>query len=73
MGERFIGGDNRVKLDKGEIMDTLTKNAERMEMLMCRTANSDSNGWQYIYWLAVAIYHCIVRIKKIEAKMKQGD
>ena len=54
-------------------MDTLTKNAERMEMLMCRTANSDSNGWQYIYWLAVAIYHCIVRLKKIEAKMRQGN
>ena len=40
--------------------EELLRDAERMEDIMCRTANSDSNGWQYIYWLAVAVYHLII-------------
>ena len=60
-------------------MNRLTQDAERMLEIMERTANSDSNGWQYIYWIAVAVYHLIVdigvtkfglerRIKELEQK-----
>ena len=60
-------------------MSRLTKDAERMLEIMERTANSDSNGWQYVYWIAVAVYHLILdigvtkfglerRIKELEQK-----
>lgn len=30
-----------------------------MEEIMERTANSRDNGWQYIYWIAVTVYHIL--------------
>ena len=44
-------------------MDKLTKDATNMLDIMERTANSRDNGWQYIYWIAVAVYHLILEIK----------
>lgn len=45
-------------------MDRLTQDAERMLEIMERTANSDSNGWQYIYWIAVAVFHILEHINR---------
>lgn len=37
----------------------MIEDMERMEDLAARTANSRDNGWQYIYWLSVAVYHIL--------------
>lgn len=50
--------------------EELLRDAERMEDIMCRTANSDSNGWQYIYWLAVAVHHIITYLLRRESNGK---
>ena len=44
-------------------MDGLTKDALNMEQIMDRTANSRDSGWQYIYWIAVAVYHLILDVQ----------
>lgn len=45
--------------------NTLTQDAERMLEVMDRTANR-SDIWQdrCVYWLAVAVYHIIIYLKK---------
>ena len=45
--------------------DTLTQDAENMLEVMDRTANR-SDIWQdrCVYWLAVAVYHIIIYLKK---------
>ena len=45
--------------------DTLTKDAENMLEIMDKTVNR-ADIWQdrFIYWIAVAIYHLIVYIKR---------
>ena len=50
-------------------MDALTKDAERMLEVMDRTADR-ADIWQdrCVYWIAVAVYHCILHIKKLERK-----
>lgn len=47
-------------------MDKLTKDADRMEEIMCRTANSRDCGWQYIYWIAVAVYHLLCEVRRLK-------
>lgn len=49
-------------------MNKLTRDAENMLDIMERTANSRDNGWQYIYWIAVAVYHLLVNAQKERAK-----
>ena len=46
---------------------TLRQDAEHMEEIMSRTADR-CDIWQdrFIYWIAVAIYHIIQRISRLE-------
>ena len=53
--------------------EELLRDAERMEDIMCRSANSDSNGWQYVYWIAVAVYHIITYLLRRELNGKTND
>ena len=50
----------------------LRNDAERMEEIMERTANR-CDIWQdrFIYWMAVAIYHIIQRVSRLEQECKQ--
>lgn len=45
--------------------DTLTKDAENMLEVMDRTSNR-ADIWQdrCVYWIAVAVYHIIIYLKK---------
>lgn len=49
-------------------MSRATEDAERMFKIMERTANSRDNGWQYIYWIAVAVYHLLCDVRKIRSE-----
>ena len=51
-------------------MDKLTRDATNMLDIAERTANSRDNGWQYIYWIAVAVYHLILETKAIKQRVK---
>lgn len=51
--------------------DKLTEDAMNMLDIMERTANSDSNGWQYIYWIAVAVYHLILQVHETKFGLKR--
>ena len=51
--------------------NNLTDDAENMLKIMERTANSDSNGWQYIYWIAVAVYHLILQVQVTKFGLKR--
>lgn len=55
----FLGTDTEYSDNKPK---NLTEDAANMLEIMERTANSDSNGWQYIYWIAVAVYHLILQV-----------
>ena len=64
----FLGtgtGDSNIK------PRNLTKDAVNMLEIMERTANSDSNGWQYIYWIAVAVYHLILQVEVTKFGLKR--
>ena len=52
-------------------MDKLTQDAERMLEITDRTANSRDSGWQYIYWIAVAVYHLILEVQVTEFGLKR--
>lgn len=47
-------------------LDRLTQDAMNMLEISERTVNSRDNGWQYIYWISVAVYHLILEVKKIK-------
>lgn len=49
----------------------LTEDADNMLKIMERTANSESNGWQYIYWIAVAVYHLILQVQVTKFGLKR--
>lgn len=53
---------------KEKMNKILSKDAERMEEIMNRTADR-CDIWQdrFIYWIAVAIYHIIQRISRLES------
>lgn len=38
------------------------KDINNMETIMSHTVNSDSNGWQYVYWLSVAVWHILIHL-----------
>ena len=44
--------------------EVFIRDIKNMETIMCRTANSDSNGWQYVYWLSVAVWHVLLKLIK---------
>ena len=44
--------------------EVFIRDIENMETIMCHTANSDSNGWQYVYWLSVAVWHVLLKLIK---------
>lgn len=52
---------------------TLKDDAERMEEIMCKTADR-CDIWQdrFVYWIAVAIYHLIQRINRLEMEESKG-
>lgn len=49
----------------------LKRDAENMQEIMERTADR-CDIWQdrFIYWIAVAIYHIILHLNRLEAKTK---
>ena len=49
-----------------EGMDRLTKDAVNMLSVMNETANSKDHTKQYIYWIAVAVYHLLIKAIKIK-------
>lgn len=64
----FLGTDTEETRKKST---NLTHDAENMLDIMCRTANSDSNGWRYIYWIAVAVYHLILQVEVTKFGLKR--
>lgn len=48
---------------------TLMKDTEHMEEIMARTADR-CDLWQdrFIYWIAVAIYHILIHLKRQEER-----
>ena len=45
-------------------MNRLTKDAVNMLSVMDATANSKDSTKQYIYWIAVAVYHLLIKAIK---------
>ena len=64
------GGSGRKNLNETRkiLNKILSKDAERMEEIMATTADR-CDIWQdrFIYWIAVAIYHIIQRISRLES------
>lgn len=52
-------------------MDKLTRDATNMLDIADRTANSRDNGWQYIYWIAVAVYDLLVNARALRERVKR--
>ena len=52
----------------------LKEDAKRMEEIMQRTADR-TDIWQdrFIYWIAVAIWHIIQRINKLESGEQESE
>lgn len=60
-----------VQEEKKNPNNSLTKDAENMLEIMEHTANSRDCGWQYIYWIAVAVYHLILNIQVTKFGLKR--
>lgn len=45
-------------------MNRLTKDAVNMISIMDATANSKDHTKQYIYWIAAAVYHLLIKAYK---------
>lgn len=56
-----------------EPMNALTRDATNMLEIMERTANQPNTGWQYVYWIAVATYHLILKVRALEHRAKKGE
>lgn len=56
-------------------MKYLKEDAVRIEQIMDRTADNPCDFWQtrYIYWIAVAIYHIILRINKLDERLPEQE